>query len=243
MSANPLASTLAALLESAARAALATSAEARQTIAELDGQTLLLELRLELPAWPNLPPLGIRINCQQDGLTIMADSPHNTRAPHAIVRGNLPDVIRALWSEDLPAGVSIDGDERLLIALKRCFRELAPDWRERLEAFMARFSPSAQTATKAATNTTGQFMQDILGQAELAFDTLRTTFGEALKNTGEQAKDAASSFWAKEDDLDKFATRLENLQLEVDRLNAQADHLLSSKGTTEGTSKGATRDS
>jgi len=59
MSANPLTSTLAALLESAASAALALDADAREELVQLDGQTLVLELT----TLPNLPLLAIRINC------------------------------------------------------------------------------------------------------------------------------------------------------------------------------------
>lgn len=226
MSANPLTSTLAALLESAASAALALDSDARDQLLPLDGQTLLLEL----DTLPNLPSLNIRVSIHGEGgpanragdggsLTIMADSPHNTRSPNAIVRGSVAELLTTLGSDDLPPGMSIEGDERLLISLKRCFQELSPDWRERLEDVISRFTGSGSGA---------QLLQDVLGQAELAFDTLRSTFSETLNSTQKQAQSTTDRFWAKEQDLDSFATRLENLQLSVDRLNAQLQHLKAS---------------
>lgn len=218
MSANPLTSTLAAFIEQAAKAALAMDPSARQSIAELSGQTLLLELT----TLPNTAPLGIRISCHEEALGVMADSPHNTRAPNAIVRGHVSDVLRALLSsaEDsgaLPKGISIEGDEQLLMSLRQCFSELAPDWRDQLETIISRFTSGGGSG--------GQVLSDLLGQAELAFDTLRTTIGDMFENTGKQARDVSQKFWAKEDELDAFVMRLENLQLSVDRLSAQIDQL------------------
>lgn len=233
MSANPLTSTLAALLESAASAALALDADAREELVQLDGQTLVLELT----TLPNLPLLAIRINCHGENgpanragdggsLSIMADSPHNSSAPNTIVRGGIADVLSALWSDELPAGITIEGDEQLLMALKRCFKELSPDWRNRVDEVVGRLSGSS---SKGNAQPGGQILQDVLGQAELAFDTLRTTFGGAFDSTREQARSTTDKFWAKEGDVDDFVTRLENLQLEVDRLNARVRHLGSNK--------------
>jgi len=238
MSANPLTSTLAALLESAVSAALALDADARQELVALDGQSLVLELT----TLPNLPLLAVRINCHGENgpanragdggsLSIMADSPHNSTAPNAIVRGGIADVLSILWSDELARGVTIEGDEQLLMALKRCFKELSPDWRNQVDEIVGRLSgPRAESqSTSAGHPGGGQILQDVLGQAELAFDTLRATLGSAFDSTNEKAQSASNKFWAKEDDVDDFATRLENLQLEVDRLAAQVRHLSSEK--------------
>jgi len=225
MSANPLTSTLAALLESAASAALALDADARKEIAGLDGQILALELT----TLPSLPKLALRINCHGEGgpanragdggsLTIMADTPHNLSPPNTIVRGDIADVMSALWSDELPRGITIEGDEQLLRAMQRCFRELSPAWRERVDMLVGRFANSNASSG-------GQILQDVLGQAELAFDTLRHTLGGAFDNTREQAHSTADKFWAKEDEVEDFARRLENLQLDIDRLSAQVRHL------------------
>lgn len=235
MSANPLTSTLAALLESAASAALALDSDARDQLLPLEGQTLLLELE----TLPNLPSLNIRVsihgengpaNRAGDGgsLTIMADSTHNLSPPNAIVRGSVTDLMATLGRDELPPGMSIEGDERLLMSLKRCFQELSPDWRERLDDIISRFTGSgfaSGAGSSAGARAGSQMFQDVLGQAELAFDTLRTTLGQAFDNTREQASSTTDKFWAKDSDLDSFATRLENLQLSVDRLSAQVQHL------------------
>ena len=235
MSANPLTSTLAALLENAASAALALDADARNELAQLDGQTLVLELT----TLPNLPELAIRMNCHGENgpanrggdggsLTIMAESSHNPTPPNAIVRGGIADVVSTLWSDDLAAGVTIEGDEQLLMALKRCFRGLSPDWRNRVDEVVGRLSgprTGPRTGTKTSAQPGGQILQDVLGQAELAFDTLRATLGGAFESTREQAQSSAGKFWAKENEVDDFARRLEDLQLDVDRLTAEIRHL------------------
>lgn len=227
MSANPLTSTLAALLESAANGAIATNPSARAELAALDDQILLLELS----TLPSAPPLAIRINCLATGggsLRIMADTVHNARAPHAIVRGSVADVVASLFRDNLPASISIEGDERLMMALKRCFSGLAPQWRKRLEEFAAR--ASAVTGTNSA-----PLMQDMLGQAELAFDTLRATLGDLLGNASDRASAESAKHWAQNNDLDEFATRLENLQLSLDRLHAQVDQIAASRQPPEPT--------
>lgn len=225
MSANPLTSTLAALIESAANAALGTSGAARDGLAALDGQILLLEFS----TLPSAPPTGIRIHClaaEGGTLRVMADTAHNTRAPTTIVRGTLPDLIAALFRDDLPATVSIDGDERLLLALKRCFANLQPQWRERFEELVERMQGFAGASG-------APLVQDLLGQAELAFDTLRTSLGDLLGAGSASAGSAGARFWAQDSDLDDFATRLENLQLSIDRLQAQVEQLQSSAPDTE----------
>lgn len=245
MSANPLTSTLAALLESAASQALALDADARNELVKLDGQTLVLELT----TLPNLPELAIRVNCHGENgpanrggdggsLSIMAESPHNPTPPNAIVRGGIADVVSMLWSEDLNASVTIEGDEQLLMALKRCFRGLSPNWRSRVDEVVGRLSgprtgPGAGPTTSATGESKnspgpgGQILQDVLGQAELAFDTLRATLGGAFESTREQAQSTTGKFWAKEDEAEDFARRLEDLQLEVDRLTAMVRNLSS----------------
>lgn len=231
MSANPLTSTLAALLESAASAALALDAEARKELVQLDGQTLVLELT----TLSNLPELAIRISCHGENgpanrggdggsLTIMAESSHNPTSPNAIVRGGIADVVATLWSDDLAPGVTIEGDEQLLMALKRCFRGLSPDWRSRVDEVVGRLSAPG-TGANTSQRPGGQILQDVLGQAELAFDTLRATLGDAFDSTRAQAQSTTGKYWAKEDEADEFARRLEDLQLEVDRLTALVRNL------------------
>ncbi len=221
MSANPIISTLAALLENAASAALNLDPAARAQIAELDEQILLVELT-------TTPPAALRINCSAIGggrLSIMADSEHNTRTPNAIVRGSVANFIAALLPSDghgLPAGIEIEGDERLLLALQNCFRNLQPNWREPLEAIAATFAQRF-TSTNANPGAPPLF-QDLLGQAELAFATLRTAFTDVVDNSKDQAADLSAKFWAQDDDLEAFASRLENLQLNVDRLRAELAH-------------------
>lgn len=239
MSANPLTSTLAALLETVASAALALDADARKELVALDGQALVLELT----TLPNLPELAIRINCHGENgpanragdggsLTIMAESSHNPAPPNAIVRGGIADVVATLFNDDLASGVTIEGDERLLMALKRCFRGLSPDWRKRVDEVVGRLSgPStgSEAGPKTSSGPGGQILHDVLGQAELAFDTLRATLGGAFESTREQAQSTTGKFWAKEDEADDFARRLEDLQLEVDRLTALVRNLSSKK--------------
>lgn len=249
MSVNPLTSTLAALLESAANAALAANPGTRAKFAELDGQILLLELTTLNGA----PALAIRINSlAADGgsLSVMADTQHNTRAPHAIVRGSATDVLASLFRDDLPANISIDGDERLLMALKHSFASLQPHWRERVEELVTRFSNLTGAGSSPV-------FQDVLGQAELAFDTLRNSLGDLLGNTRDSARargdynnssynsgsynsnsrNESANHRTQNNDLDEFATRLENLQLSVDRLQAQVDQVANSRQPPETTPK------
>jgi len=217
MSANPLTSTLAALLERAANAALSSDPEAGEALAALDGQILLLRLT----TLPNIPELAIRIQAlalEGGSLRVMADTTYATQPPHAIVNGTLADVLASLFREDLAESISIQGDERLLMALKGVFANLQPQWRERFEEFAERI-PALNGAASAP------IVQDLLGQAELAFDTLRTSFGDLLGSGGARAQSESAKFWAQESDLEDFATRLENLQLSVDRLRAQIDQL------------------
>ena len=233
MSANPLASALAALLESAASALLTLDDDARYGLLPLAGQSLLLELTL-LPA---TSPLALRISCHgPDGpanragdggsLSIMAESGHNQVPPNTIVRGRVADLVAALTSDELPAGISIEGDEALLMALRRCFSGLTPDWQARIETLLA-------PVIDQAPGNRGQILRDVIGQAELAFDTLKVAFGGAFQESRQQADETANKFLANEDDLDVFATRLENLQLAVDRLNAQMQHLDPSDNPSE----------
>jgi len=230
MSANPISSTLAALLENAAAAALNLDPDARAQIAELNEQILLLELTVLPSTAPQTTalPLALRVHClAADGgrLSIMADSRHNTRAPNAIVRGSVASFIQALLpgnKRELPEGIEIEGDERLLMALQSCFRGLQPNaqqkWREPLDNFVAtvaqRFGGSQASAGAPP------LVQDILGQAELAFATLKTALSDALTGGKEAATDASAKFWVQDDDIDAFARRLEDLQLKVDRLRA-----------------------
>lgn len=227
MSANPITSTLAALLENAADTALNLDPDARAQIAELDEQVLLLEL--------TAPQAALRVNCSAaDGgtLSIMADSDHNTRPPNAIVRGSVANLVQALLpgnNKELPDGIEIEGDERLLLALQDCFRNLQPNWREPLDNFVATISERFGSqrfggATGAAANSAAPpVLQDLLGQAELAFATLKTAFTDALDDGKQSASDASSKFWAQDDDVEVFATKLENLQLKVDRLRAEIE--------------------
>lgn len=230
MSANPITSTLAALLENAAQTALSLDPAAQAQIAELNEQVLLLELTL-LPPTSNTeqqrPPVALRVSCSAvDGgtLKIMADSAYNTRTPNAIVRGSIANFVQALFASDghaLPDGIDIEGDERLLLALQNCFRNLQPNWREPLENFAdsmsARFGvPNTASAPP--------LLQDLLGQAELAFATLRTALTDVVANGKETAVDASAKIWAQDDDVERFATRLEDLQMNVDRLRAEIDY-------------------
>ena len=113
------------------------------------------------------------------------------------------------------------------MALRRCFSGLTPDWRERIETLLA------PVVDQAPGNGGGQILQDVIGQAELAFDTLKVAFGSAFQESRQQADETANKFLANEDDLDAFATRLEDLQLAVDRLNAQMQHLDPSDNPSE----------
>jgi len=224
MATNPLTSTLAALLEKSASAALALDADTRATLVPLDGQVLLLRVTPITGA----PEVALRLTCQaRDGgsLSIMADSADSAYAsnpPNTIVSGPLQALLSTLSrpGAELHPDVTIEGDERLLATLQRCFRELRPDWREQLDALVDRFAGS----------TGSQGLQDVLGQAELAFATLRTAVGDALGQSrpgGEtgDANSAGNRFWTSEDQLDGFANRLEDLTLKIDRLNARTEQL------------------
>ena len=226
MSASPITSTLAVLLENAARTALDLDPAARAQIAKLDQQLLLVELSLLPTAGQDnsSPQAALRILCSAaDGgtLSVMADSKHNTQSPHAIVRGSLASFMQALRrtdGHDLPDGIDIEGDERLLLALQNCFGNLQPNWREPLDNFAATFSERFGSGT---TNSNAPpLIQDLLGQAELTFATLRTAITDVVSGSKDSASEASAKFWAREDDLEAFASRLENLQMNVDRLRA-----------------------
>ncbi len=233
MSANPISSTLAALLENAAAAALSLDPEARAQIAELHDQVLLLELSVVPTAaqTTRASPLALRVHCLAAGggrISIMADSEHNTRAPNAIVRGSLANFMQALApgnNHDLPEGIEIEGDERLLMALQDCFSKLKPNlqnrWREPLDNFVTTLSQGFGGAS--AGPGAAPLVQDIIGQAELAFATLKTAFSDALAGGKETASDTSGKFWAQDADVEAFARRLEDLQLKVDRLRAEID--------------------
>lgn len=230
MSANPITSTLAALLESAASTALNLDPAARDQIAALNDQVLLLELTV-VPGSATNPDgtrAALRVHCSDANggtLSIMADSAHNVRAPNAIVRGTVANFIQALvpgGDHSLPEGIDIEGDERLLMALQDCFRHIQPDWRAPLEAF----TDTLSQRFGANPNRPGSppLFQDLLGQAEFAFATIRTAVTDALASSKETATDASAKFWAQDDDVEAFARRLENLQMNVDRLRAELEH-------------------
>ncbi len=196
MPVNPLVSALAEALERIATAALAQDPQARAQLAEFDGQILLFDI--------TSPPAQIRVIFAEGSLRIMANSEHNSQPPQTIVRGSIFEMLAAMRTGKLPPGLSVDGDESLLLALQRSVAELRPNLREPLER-LAKQQP----------------ISDFIGHAELALATLREAFGDATM----ELRKNSSQLFANEPEVELLARRMEDLQLRIDRASARIDGL------------------
>lgn len=113
---NPLISLGAQVMEAAANAALEMDPIAQQALASRDGQRIALACKR--------PDIDLEISVQGDRLAILNRSSND---PHARVSGEAADLFQGLWQQ-APAGVTIDGDESLVVALRDVFSQLDLDF-------------------------------------------------------------------------------------------------------------------
>lgn len=196
MNANPTVSAFASLIERIASAVVGLDEDTQARLRELDGQTLVFEL--------SAPSASLRVSFVDGGLRVNAETGHNPDPPNTIVRGPTLELLQGLVSGKLGGGISIDGDEALLAALQDGLRQLRPD-------LSAIIEPIAQQGA----------LTDLVGQAEYAFASLQAAAGNLFADV----QNAGKRHFADEDDLELFATRLQNLQLKLDRLAARTEVL------------------
>lgn len=175
---------------------VALDEDTQQRLQALDGR--ILEFRL------TLPPADLRVSFSEGSIRVNAETGHAPTPPHTIVRGPTVELIQGLITGKLSNKIVIDGDEALLSTLQDCLSQLRPDLSAVLEPIAAQ--PG---------------LADLVGQAEYAFDAMKAVasdlFGD-LQSTGKQ-------HFADKDDLARFAERLQDVALRVDRLHARADLL------------------
>ena len=192
MNANPAVSAIAAIIERIAGAVVSLDEDTQARLRELEGQILVFEL--------SAPKADLRVTFTGGSLLVNAQTDHHSEPPHTIVRGTAAALIQGLVSGKLDGAVTIDGDEALLRTLQDCITQLRPDLSTILEPL------AAQPA-----------FSDLIGQAEYAFATLKAATG----NLFTELQSAGKRHFADEDDLERFADRLQGLQLKLDRLNAR----------------------
>ena len=148
------------------------------------------------------PDLRLRVQFTASGLQILADAAPAGLRPHTVVHGRVRDLLQAFAQ---PAGVTrlrVDGNEDLLLALRRCVAASnpVPDFRERFERFAERTE-----------------WRDVAGGLGLLFDSLRHAAGDVA----DELRSAGQRHFASHADSAAFARRLEDLQLRADRLSAR----------------------
>lgn len=195
--ASPPEQLLARILGDMSNAALALDPLSRARLAPLSGRCARFDV---VPPGGGAPrPLTIVVT--DTGLECRAGT---EPAPHVILTGALPDLVRRLTGARGDGTVSIEGDEAVLTELAALFTHLQPD----LAAPLG--------------NVIGQpLADDLLGLAEAGFAFLRSA---AESVTTAARRDTVDAF-VNRDGFERLITRLEALRLRVDRLEARTRQL------------------
>ncbi|HEY5646409.1 MAG TPA: SCP2 sterol-binding domain-containing protein [Pseudomonadales bacterium] len=194
MSANatPPEQLLARLLEDLCNAALRLDPLSSARLVPLAGRCLRFDI---------LPPGGgaarqLTVRVHEQGIACAAGA---GQTPHVILTGTLPDISRRLGGST-GGSLSIEGDEAVLADLAAIFTGLQPDLAAPLGNLIGR-----------------ELADDLVGLAEAGVAFLRSA-AESVTST--VRRDAASAFVNREG-FDALLTRLDNLRLRVDRLDAR----------------------
>lgn len=167
---------------------------------QIEGQSV----RFEVSTPGAAEPLCLLMTINKASLQFTAD---DGRAVHAIVQGG-PSSLLAWLSGRRPDNVQFGGDELLLERLSDILAKFEPDLADPLGRLIG---------TEAAT--------ELVGFAEAAFAAGRS----ALQAASNAAAQSAREQYAEEREFDDAVELLEALQLKVDRLNARATRLESSR--------------
>ncbi|MEM7220323.1 MAG: SCP2 sterol-binding domain-containing protein [Pseudomonadota bacterium] len=179
--------------------------EAAFSAALAAGEALTPEARAELDALAGKrvlldverPAARLLLVFEADTVRVFANLAAS-EPPDTILRGALADLGAALLGR--AGDVTIEGDERTLLTLQNALRAAGPELLRPLERFGRQ-----------------PLISDLLGHAELALGALQGAASDTAAAAGRQ--------FAGANDLDQFARRLEDLQLDVDRLHARLDRL------------------
>jgi len=190
-----------------ANATLSLDPAGTARLAALEGCRLLVMSR-ESAVGP-AGPLTFTLAVQNGRLRLL---PERCERPHVIVTGAVADLLGWAVSRgrSVPAGLSIDGDTRLLEALAEIANDFAPD-----------LQPPLRSVLGAAA------ADQIVSAAEFALAGLRSV----LQGAGGTLKEGARQWFASESQLEGFLTELDSLRLRVDRLAARVEHAASRRGT------------
>ena len=213
---SPLEALLTRLLGEITSQTLALDPTSHPRLAAMQGQSVRFDiLPPALPGRAGAEPRTMLVTVQEEGLNLEAGSTANA---HAVVRGELPAIVRMLFATTGPdkkanapeagagagpgaeATVRIEGDEAVLQAIASLFRDLQPD----LAAPLAR-----AIGRDAADN--------LVGAAEAGFAFLRSAAESLAAGARKEAQDA----WVTESAQDSLLDRLDDLKLRVDRLDAR----------------------
>jgi ubiquinone biosynthesis protein UbiJ len=152
----------------------------------------------------NTEPRTVLLEVLPDALQLQLGSDEQA---HAVVRGALPDIARALLAPSAATGkpaatsaAQIAGDEAALQAVAGLFRDLQPDLAEPLARVIGR---------DAADN--------LVGAAEAGVAFLRS----AAESLAGGARKEAGQAWVTDQAQSSLMDRLDDLKLRVDRLDAR----------------------
>lgn len=185
---NPLATIAAGVIERAANTALGLDPIAAAALAELHGRKIGIEC--------TEPAMNFEVTVADDTLRVLARSPEQ---PHVRVRGSAANLLAAA-SRDNPTGLTIDGDEHLVLELKSIFSRLEPDLARPLSGLI------------------GERQADnLIGAGETALSLL----GGLFKQLSSDATQSVGKRFSSNDDAEALVSRIESLRDRVDRLDAR----------------------
>lgn len=185
------------MLGEAGNAALRLDPLSRARLAALSGRCARIEV---VPPGGGTPrPLTVAVN--DAGLDCRAGS---EGAAHVILTGTLPDILRRLTGAQGGGAVRIEGDESVLTGLAELFTNLQPDLGAPLGDLIGQ--PLAD---------------DLMGLAEAGFAFLRS----AAESVATSARRNAADAFVSHDGFERLITRLEDLRLRLDRLEARTRRL------------------
>lgn len=185
---NPLTSFAAQLMEAAANAALAMDPIAQQALSSRDGQRIALVC--------TRPEIDLEISIRGDQLAILNRA---STGAQARVSGEAANLLQGLWQQ-APIGVTIDGDESLVVALREVFSQLELDFAR----------PLAMILGPDRANT-------IVGASEAAFGGV----GAALKAGADGFRHDVTGSMATWQDAEPLLDSIDQLRERLDRLDAR----------------------
>jgi len=197
MSSTPPEQLLARILGDVGNSALRLDPLSRARLAPLSGRCVRIDV---------IPPGGgparsLTVTVDDAGIRCRAGS---DGTPHVILTGTLNDIVRRLTGAEGGRTIRIEGDESVLAGLAELFTHLQPDLAAPLAAVIGR-----------------TLADDLMGLAEagLAF------FRSAAEGVTTAARRDAADAFVDQTGFEQLITRLEDLRLRVDRLDARTRQL------------------